>query len=240
MVPDYPASDEEQTQVIPFPFARYRGKILRADDQEGVRARVLEKSYIGFDFSGGGSFPANSDENEARQGMNDLDWTFQLGPRVYFELINKPKMNLRFVVPLRFVLSTDFGSAEQRGWLLDPGFFLTAPLAFPKTIPHTSLFMTTSSTFATQRFHDYFFTVAPQFVNSTRSEFKAEAGYLGSSVFTGALWQHKKRLVFLGVGFNSFHGSANTDSPLFRSRFTTSLAFGFGWKFYESEQKAYR
>ena len=43
IAPDYPGADHSSTYTIPFPAALYRGDVLRADEDGGMRGRFLKK-----------------------------------------------------------------------------------------------------------------------------------------------------------------------------------------------------
>ena len=45
-----------------------RGRVLRSDDEDGSRARLLKNSIFALKLSASGSFPASSDDNRARAG----------------------------------------------------------------------------------------------------------------------------------------------------------------------------
>src|SRR5258708_11692335 len=67
--PDYPGSNENHARYLPLPYMIYRGSIVRADERDGVRARVILAKRIHMELSVAGSFPVNSEDNVARKGM---------------------------------------------------------------------------------------------------------------------------------------------------------------------------
>ena len=77
--PEYPAAGQNQTNTIPAPYFIYRGETLRIGDGSIARAVAIDKSWYELDLSLAGSFNANSEDNEARAGMPDLDFIFELG-----------------------------------------------------------------------------------------------------------------------------------------------------------------
>ena len=79
--PDYPAAGQNHWQGIVLPFIAYRGEILRADET-GVRGRFLRGDRVQLDVSLGGALPANSDDNNAREDMPDLDLMGEIGPNL--------------------------------------------------------------------------------------------------------------------------------------------------------------
>ena len=93
-IPDYPAAGENSFKGLPFPFVVYRGKIFRVGDRRGILSgRFLNTDKYEFDISVQGAFPVDSDDNEARRGMPDLDWLVGIGPQLKLKLINNPGKN---------------------------------------------------------------------------------------------------------------------------------------------------
>lgn len=56
VAPHYPASDQSSLRFLAAPTFRYRGRVLRSDD-EGTRARLMKFENAEIDLSGAASFP---------------------------------------------------------------------------------------------------------------------------------------------------------------------------------------
>ena len=119
--PDFLGSPENTTRFIPFPWFIYRGRFFRSDD-EGTRARLKSSTSYELSLSGGGNLPVDSNENEARLGLPDLDFLIGLGPSLIFRIIKEnSKQQLNFRLGLRQNLSTDFESRfRSEGLVLEP------------------------------------------------------------------------------------------------------------------------
>jgi outer membrane protein len=78
-LPDYPGADQGRSYVLPFPYLIYRGERLKAN-RDGLRGLLFEHPRWDLDISAGGSLPVNSKDNRAREGMDDLDFSFEFGP----------------------------------------------------------------------------------------------------------------------------------------------------------------
>ena len=87
-VPDYPASDNYQLRGLGVPYFIYRGDILRVGDG-GVRAMAVDDPTFELDVSLSGALNADSEDNEARRGMPDLDFLVGLGPQLRINLNDK-------------------------------------------------------------------------------------------------------------------------------------------------------
>lgn len=234
-LPDYPAAGQNHFNAIALPFPVYRGKIFRADGG-GLRGRVVHSRDFELDISLGGSFDAESDDNDARRGMPDLDHMAELGPRIQWTLARAARLaKIDLELPIRAVFSTDFSSIEHQGYLLEPqvayqhGNFLETGVMLKLGL---------SVAIADEDLQDYFYQVDPQFATATRSAYNAEGGYLGSRLRLSLLRPLGKRVkMFLAGDVNAHHGAANEDSPLFKEKFTYSAGLGLIWSFYQSDAK---
>ena len=233
-LPDYPAAGQNHFNAIVLPFPVYRGKIVRADGK-GLRGRVMYSRDFELDISLGGSFDAESDDNDARRGMPDLDHMVELGPRVQWTVARAARLaKVDLELPLRAVFSTDFSSIEHQGFLLEPqvayqhGNFLGSGV---------KLKLGLSAAIADEDLQDYFYQVDPRFATANRRAYNAAGGYLGSRLRLSLLRPLSKRLkLFLASDINSHHGAANESSPLFREKLVYSVGLGLIWSLYQSDR----
>ena len=113
--PEYLGAGQSQSNVIAVPYFIYRGETIRIGDGSIARAVAIDKSWYELDLSLAGSFNANSEGNEARVGMPDLDFIFELGPQLKlrlskFEFEQHGKAELLLNLQARAVFSTDFST----------------------------------------------------------------------------------------------------------------------------------
>jgi len=240
-VPNYPASSERNFIALAAPYVIYRGDVFRIGGSGGARAVLAEDDRWELDLSVGGAFAADTDDNSARAGMPDLDFLFEVGPQVVY-LAHKTRnpeggvgrLNVR--LQARSVFSTDFGSIEHQGYLFEPELQWQQRGYWGEK---TAMTVRLSSTFASEKLHDYFYQVDPEFVTLTRPEFNAASGYLGTELNVSFSFQLSDNIrAFLGGSIRNHSGAANEDSPLFEKTTTYSLAAGFVWRLYESDAKA--
>ncbi|HWL79463.1 MAG TPA: MipA/OmpV family protein [Roseomonas sp.] len=235
-LPDYPAAAQNHFQGLFFPYVIYRGEILRSDSQ-GVRGRFYNTESIGLDLSLSGAFPASSSDNDAREGMPDLDWQGEIGPALRLTLwqdrMVRQRVNLE--LPVRAVFSTDWSSVHYRGLVVAP------ELAYERLnllATGARLRVGLGPIFATGRMMDYFYRVEPQYARPGRPAYDADPGYLGTRLqFSYRMPLTQRLSVVAGGRLESFHGATNDDSPLFREKWNTSVALGFAWSFYQSEAR---
>jgi len=232
-VPDYPASDKIRQRTLVFPTFIYRGPVLRNDREGGLTARLLRSTTYRFDFSFGASFAASSSDNEARKGMDDLDWIGEMGPRLTIFLHESAKYGkLQLKIPLRFVFSTDFKNTTHRGYRFAPGLTYRVRRFTHKTI---STHISAYANFGTEKLNDYFYKVDGKFATTKRSQYNANAGYIGTDFFAGLLFSQKNYRVFGGIEYSVYDNSSNKDSPLFKTNRTTTLFLGTTWNLYRSK-----
>ncbi len=235
-VPDYPGSNENQARYLPLPFIIYRGSIVRADERDGVRARVVLAQRVHMELSVAGSFPVNSKNNAARQGMPDLDWLGEIGPRLTV-FITEPKAQtrLKLLIPFRAVFSSNFqDSFKHRGFSLPPGLVLES---FDFIQPHWRGIAMLSATFTDRQMNAYFYDVAPEFARADRPAYDARAGYLGSDLTLGMMIPfHGRYRLFTGVQWSYRDEAANAASPLFKSRTNYALFAGIAYTFFRSQR----
>jgi outer membrane protein len=235
-VPDYPAAGQGRMRYIIFPIFRYRGLRFRSDEEDSARARIFLHPHYGIDLNATGSFPAYSQDNDARKDMPNLDWMGEFGPRIYIFLHRTDKFWWRLFFPARLAYSTDFSTVTQRGMVFAQS--MNFRYFFDDT-RFNSITLSISRNYATEKFQDYYFEVSERFVTPERPKYKATGGYLGSSA--GLAFIHEKNQIglYAGLGVNSYKGAANSGSPLHKSDYTYGAFVGFSYFFYESVSRGY-
>lgn len=234
---DYPASDDPNDASLVLPFFIYRDDVVRVAGR-GVGAVAYERPRVKLDFSLGGSLSAESEGNAARAGMPDLDFLFELGPRLNVLLLRKVHedggtSSLRWLNSLRGIVSTDFGSIDTRGFLFKSELEFRRKRLFGSNFDFQ---IQLDTTLATRRLHDYFYTVRERFATPTREAFRAEGGYLSSTISTGFGYEITPAIrVFTAVSFESFGGAANEASPLFETDNTMNFAVALVWTIKSSD-----
>lgn len=127
-----------------------------------------------------GSVPAKSKDTIARQGMPDLDPTLEIGPslnaRLYYSANKKANFDVR--MSLRSVTATDFRHFQNVGGLFQPQLNLDV-----RDINDSgwNIELVGGLIFSSQRYHQYFYNVAPQHATTaTRPAYTAGGGYAGT------------------------------------------------------------
>ncbi|MCB0362276.1 MAG: MipA/OmpV family protein [Bdellovibrionales bacterium] len=233
---DYPASNQGKLRALVVPFVYYRGRVLRADDEGGIRGRFVERERMELDLSAAAGFPADSRDNHARRGMPNIDWIGEVGPRLRVHLYDEAAHRVDFNLPVRYVFSTDFKRVDDRGYLFQPQLEYRNNDVFGENWEASLLI---SMIFASDQLMDYFYEVSEEFATLERPSYQAEGGYLGSSLTLGASRKVAEDFKFFcGVKGDYYGFSTNYKSPLFKQTSNVSFAFGFSYVIKESEERA--
>jgi MipA family protein len=226
--PDYRGSNERSTYVLPIPYVVYRGDILQVD-REKVRGLFARNERLELDASVSGSIPVKSDTTQARSGMPDLDPTLELGPSLNITFLRTPRHSLELRLPVRAVIATDLRSASDIGIRAQPSINLDLVLD-----GGWKLGFLAGPLFATSRYHEYFYGVAPQYATPDRPAYTAPGGYSGGQ----ALVAFSRRFGNLWMGsfarFDALQGAAFEDSPLVKRSQGWAVGFGMSWIFARS------
>ena len=213
--PDYRGSDERRNFVLPFPYVIYRGDILRVDRQ-GVRGVFFESDRVQFDFSASGTPPVDSDRNRAREGMPDLDPTFEIGPRLNVILLRDESRNraLSFRLPVRAVIATDLSYADAQGFTAYPNVTYDARPRFYDY--RWRLGLQAGLLYATSRYHRYFYGVDEASATPQRPAYSATGGYSGAALAGSLTRRFQKIWVGAFARYEWLKGTAFESSPLVR------------------------
>lgn len=213
--PDYRGADEYRSFTSIIPYVIYQGKFIRAD-RDGVRAQFFSSDRISFSVSGNAYISPDSDENQHREGMPALGSTLELGPSLNIRLSGE---NLRegwqLQLPWRAVFALGGDSNKMIGSVLQP------QLVYQHEFPQWRLRYNAGIIFGSDDYHDYYYSVAPQYVTNDRAEYDAHGGYSGymnsltlsRQIHVGTI---KTRFAFF-VRYDNLHGVNFDASPLFQS-----------------------
>ncbi|MFZ2948776.1 MAG: MipA/OmpV family protein [Desulfuromonadaceae bacterium] len=234
--PDYPAADKNSLHGLALPYVIYRGDILRLGTDSIAKGVFIDTDYTELNVSMAAAFNANSNDNDARRGMPDLDYLVEIGPQLKIRFGEFCGGRAELQLPVRAVLSTDFGRIDHRGYLFNPKFSYARENIFNSGIDMNS---TIGSSFATEKLHTYFYRVEPRFATPARPAYEADGGYLGSALTAGLSYGITDRLrAYVGGQAGYYGGAANESSPLFRRKVNSSIHAGFTWSIYQSDTRA--
>jgi hypothetical protein len=170
--------------------------------------------------------------------MPDLDWLAEVGPRFQYTVARAARdAKIDFELPARAVLLSDFTNLHFRGFIAAPRLSYQNENFFAQDL---ELKLSLGGNWASTRLADYFYQVKASRVTPSRPLYKANGGYMGSSLnLTFSLPLIRKiKLIVLGVA-NFHHGASNKNSPLFRDKTTLGIGAALRWAFYQSRRRAF-
>jgi outer membrane scaffolding protein for murein synthesis (MipA/OmpV family) len=229
---DYPGASSSHAYPVPFGYFLYNGKILKSDN-DGVRGLLFDRRWVEFSLSANLTAPVRN--NAARNGMPELRSTVELGPSVNVHLFRseEDRVKLDLKLPLRSALTV---AAPPRaiGWVFEPS--LDLDLQGIPHLPGWHVGVLAGPMFADAKYHDYFYSVAPQYALASRPEYAAPGGYSGTEI-VGAISRHFPRFRFAAyVHYDTLSGASFEDSPLVERRHDWSGGFGIAWTIGRSAQ----
>lgn len=233
--PHYRGSDERQNWLLPAPYIVYRGEYLQADERR-VRGLFFRSDRAELDVSLNGSVPVDSDDNEARRGMPDLDATAEIGPSLNVKLAESAdrKTRLELRLPARAVFASDFSYVRHVGWMFQPN--LAVDIRDPLGHAGWRLGMLAGPIFADRRYHRYFYSVEPAFATATRPAYSAGGGYAGTQVIAALSKRYRQFWVGGFVKWDNLQGAVFEDSPLVRDKNGFAAGVSFAWIIGESRR----
>lgn len=205
--PDYRGSADSNTFLLPIPYVKYRGEVLRVD--EGIQGVVYESSDWLFTLSADFA-PPTDDENPEREGMDELDAIFEIGPSLNYRFLPLQNSGWWIDLPLRFAYAIG-SKPDGVGRVFQPRLSWRKPA---RRLGEWKLHFLVGPVYSSAQHHAYFYSVDPAEATLTRPAFDADSGFSGlRTEFTfsrriGAYW--------LGgfIRHDDLNHSVIDDSPL--------------------------
>jgi outer membrane protein len=219
---DYRGADTTHVYVLPVPYLYYRGNFLKAD-RNGIRGKLFRLDWIELNISANATTPVR--RNATRAGMPDLRSTVEIGPSVDLHLWKSADERIKFDVRLRphsigavFAPNASIDIKDVAGF---QGWYFGA-LAGPL--------------FADHRYHDYFYTVAPQFATAERPAYQASAGYSGAEFLVALSKRYPSYWVGAYVRHDTLAGAVFESSPLVKRNNYWASGIGMAWIIHQSQR----
>lgn len=224
--PDYRGSDELRAYPIPVPYFVYRGEFLKAD-RDGMRGELFDRKYAELSISFNATIPVQSDDNEARAGMPDLDSTIEIGPSLDLHLwkSDDERVQVDLVLPLRVPITVD-RSPQAIGWVFSPRVNLDIRSLYATG---WDLGVGVGPLFADRKYHDYFYAVSPEHAIDSRPAYEARGGYSGTHLIASLSKRYPKYWIGAFVRCDALQSAVFDDSPLFKSKDYFSGGIGIAW-----------
>lgn len=226
--PSYIGSKTTNILIGPYPHIRYRGDILTAD-KDGFAGKFLTLYGIRMDLSFGGSLPSNSEDSNVRNGMENFDFSGEVGLKLVYSVYKKLHHEFELDVHTRAVISTDFSSLKYRGLVGNAG------IKYTYDYKKFELILRTGIVFANERYNNYFYGVKEQYVTNTRAYYKADAGYNGLRNSIGISYQQNAWWLGAYISHFNINNAVVVDSPLVETKDATYMGVSFAYIFYTQD-----
>jgi MipA family protein len=210
--PDYRGSDEYRDYSAAIPYVVYRGKYIRSD-RDGVRGNFLRTETYEFTLSASAVITPDSDKSTLREGMPELGSIIEFGPSFNVRLSgDKPNQGWQLHLPWRAVFAIDDDESGYMGHIFQP------QLVYRDTWSEWNLNYRVGVSFADDKYHAHYYTVAPEYATENRPAFAAAGGYSGwhnqiSLTRKLDIFDKQTRLA-LFVRYDNLDGTEINDSPL--------------------------
>jgi len=230
---DYRGSEEYATYFVPIPYIAYRGEFLQADD-DGIRGLLFNNDRFELDISLAGALNGDSDDNRLREGMPELHPSGEIGPSANFNLSGSDfSEGWSFRLPLRavYILDPDEWEVDNIGYLFNPQFTYE-DLDWKGWDGSLDI----GALWGSNKYHDYYYSVAPRYATETRPAYEADSGYSGSYLSLSA--NKREGDVWIGgyLRYDNLSGATFEHSPLMETDHYFTLALGISWILSRSKQ----
>ncbi len=233
-LPYYRGAASNNTVALPFLYPVYRGERFRVDDK-GVRGKIFHTDRVRLDISADANTPGDSDDIEGRDGMSDLDPTVQVGPSLEVKLWEKAqdRQRLTLNLPVRGVFALDSG-------LDSIGYTFSPHLTWNRNVELFSrqwrLGVSGGFQFGSRDYHDYYYSVAPEFARAGRAAYSANSGYGGTRFTVSLVSRNRNNFFSVFARYDRLDNAEFEDSPLkFRDDGLT-VGFAFAWFLWQSDR----
>lgn len=230
--PAYPGADDDVGRALVLPWFIYRGPVWRAAGGT-LGARVAKTAFAEFDIGLGGALRASSDDVKVRDGMPDLGFLLEFGPRAKLNLARpSPDSVVRLELPLRGVFEFNSG-VHYRGLAFEP------KLTYDKRDLGRGWGVSGSLglIYGDQTFNQYLYGVPSQYATSSRSAYTAKAGLITPRTQLTLSHRLNEDVRMFAFSRTDFAGKgANSSSPLHLQDRGTSVGLGLIWTLGRSSQ----
>jgi outer membrane scaffolding protein for murein synthesis (MipA/OmpV family) len=232
-LPDYVGSDERRILPLPIPYVEYKSRFLVAD-RSGLAGILPVSDALRLELSVAGALPVDSSDNDARRGMDDLDWIGEAGPVLKYRFYQSTQSahSLTLELPLRSAFALDWNEIQYIGWTGTPG----VEYRYEPPVDEGRLSVTTSigPVFSDGRYNNYFYGVPDRDARAGRPAYNADGGYSGAKISGGISRRFGAWWVGAFARYINIEGAVFDDSPLVRTNHYFAAGLGAAWIFASS------
>ncbi|MBU2871638.1 MipA/OmpV family protein [Colwellia sp. E2M01] len=235
-IPDYIGSDQSQFYIVPTPYVFYESDTV-VIDRSVFEGNLFNQKNWHLTLDASGSIPVDSDDNEARKGMDDLNWVGELGPSLeyYFVGDNRSQNRTYLDFSIRKAINTDFRKISDTGWTgqfsLNNKYQFRSGVARGETIVDSSIALL----FHSDKYAQYFYAIPTDKATITREAYNAQGGYAGARLSLGATWKREHIWIGLFSRYTYLGNASFENSPLVRSNNNLLVGISIAYIFLNSD-----
>lgn len=224
--PSYIGSKSINNLVAPLPYIRYH-KDKTSIGKGGIKYLFFDDNKLSLDLSLGASLPVDSSGSAVREGMSDLDFALEIGPRLNYTLYDDKEHKVTFRLPVRAVVSTNIQNIDTQGFLVAPN----VDYKFRKN--KVQFRAKTGPIWADKTYHNYFYGVSKSDETAQRASYNAQGGYNGyrntlSLKYTQNAWNYGAFVSYFNID-----GAVFEDSPLVETTNALFVGSFISYTFYK-------
>lgn len=223
---DYRGSSYYQTQFLPIPFVIYNGEHIKID-RDGARGEYRWSDRLEFNISADAALNGDSEDNPLRAGMPQLNSAFEIGPSVNWAFAGSTMQNgwsLR--LPLRSVYTYGSEGFGHQGYTFNPKLTWRK-----KLLENWVTSLNLGPIWASQEYHDYYYSIAPTFATPTRPKYQARAGYSGLMGKVSVKRNFGQYWLGAFIRADLLNGAVFVDSPLVEEKTAGSIGLAVVYLF---------
>ncbi len=232
-IPHYPGSDQHHLFILPIPYVIYRGDFVQLG-REQRRAVLYKGINSDLDISLGGSLPVDSNQNEARKGMEDLPPTLHIGPRWNYRAIDREDIELTLRLSVHKAYTLELKHFREVGNLaefnIDLSWYLDSKQSWRMGI-------VTGPDFVDRNYLNFLYRVRDEDAKVDRPVWEARSGYGGWDL-TLILSKPIDKIWIRGFfHLDYLKGAVFEDSPLVRQKASWNTGIAVTYTFAISKKK---
>ena len=234
-LPQYIGSDQRTKGSLPFPYFVYRGESISIS-RDALSGRLFKSAHLTIDMSADFALPVDSNENDARSGMPDIDFLVEIGPALRYIFVRNTEEHrtVSLDLPLRAVLQSDLRYVNFEGWRINPRIRYQEYFG-----PwHASAWL--GIYWNDNRYNELFYSVAPAFASEGRPAYNASSGFGGWAASMSI--SYRRKAWWAGGYFRLFdiQNASFADSPLVIKQNNIAFGFAAAWIFKTSSRQVPR
>lgn len=232
---NYRGSPQNKWFLFPLLAYIYRGKSIEAENGY-IRGHIAKMGNLTLDLSFSLGLNVNSGSDRLRQGMEDLDPTFELGPIARFYLWASEDKNhfVNLEMPYRAVYTSDLSYIDHVGYYSIP-YINYLSRGSEKTFGWTTE-ISLGIQYGSRGYHNHFYAVDSDDISPRRPFYHSTSGYSGSqlALIFSRRFGNIQTVPF--IRYDYLDGAVYNESPLYKNPHFTMFGLNIIWFFASSSK----